>query len=930
MFPPSQRTLSEVGQQLLIFLRTFGVTSRNSIRFHLFAALSLVAFLPLLFLSIALWSKLRSSAINESQQYMAIVVDEVGKRIGEQMKTIERNLESLQSNPRLVNDTYSKAIRKSEINRLLSIYDDFHDISLYQPNGDIIVSTNEVGPDPAPYREHTTWFHDALKSGKRTVSRPTRRIGLEGLFIVVYLPIKGESGVGDFIIRASLRFDKIQNILKGLDLAKTGEFLLVDELGLILHDKTDKPLPRRLDTELQWPEWVSKPRGDHLVRGVRSIYATRVLPPQETRVGHSWLLIGHQPMDEAFSTVEEALGAVWVFLIISALGVLVAAPYVSHRLVDQLSPLIQAAHHVAEGNWDDIEFPTNGALEIQALSNSFLAMATEIRHHQDELEKKVEDRTKELDQNRRQLADTNAQLEAAFLSTLEGVLVVEKHGHIQTINRRFLEFFELSPEFSNLLTVPDLEERVHEIVEELQGFRGFDHMLELPVNDNKIRQRQEAEWHIQGMQEYFLKVYTVDVRNEAGESLAILWVLRDFTEARTLETNLQQAQKMEAVGRLAGGIAHDFNNLLTGIIGNLALVHFEMDPKSSSIEDLESAQQASQRAAELVKQLLGYTRQSFLNLDFCNPNSLVDEVATFLGRSFDPSIQIITQFDSRIWDVQVDGTQINQVLMNLCVNARDAMEERGKGGQLVLSTKNLTLKTSDARGMNHSSATPGKYVCLSVADDGSGIPAKVMDRIFDPFFTTKGQGKGTGLGLATSLGIVEQHGGWMTCDTKIGEGTVFRVYLPKALCGENHHRIVQTSTVVESVGGHETLLLVDDEAVVRGVSEKFLRRKGYQTLSACDGLVGLEVFDQHQGEIELVMLDLTMPRLSGADTFKELRRRDPNLPIIIYSGYVVDDEQFEAENGSRPNAILCKPFDLNDLATIIREVIDESPIQIAA
>mgnify|MGYP003638949364 CR=1 FL=1 len=920
----------ESSPRLKKVLGRFLLTSTNSIRFHLFVALFLVAFLPILLLSLALSSNLKKSALADARKHVEVVGDELGERVGELMHSIERHLQSLQSNPRIRSKSDSTADRHREMERLLSIYDDFDDISLYRPDGSIIASTNEDGPDPAPYHEHTAWFKESVKSGERVVSRPNRRIGQSGMFLVVYLPIRELSGEVYSVMRASLRFDRIQNILESVELSKTGQFMLVDELSLVLHDQQGQPLPRKLDTGFDWSGWLSNPRGITHLQGVESVYATKLMHPTETRVGCHWLLIGHLPTKQALATVDTALKTIWGFLLFSVFGIIVVTPYVSNRLVDRLSPLIKAARYVAERDWDKVDLPEGGPSEISALAQSFGGMVQEIRLHQDELEKRVEDRTQELAENRRQLEQANAQLEASFQSTLEGVLVIGNNGNILSINRQFLRFFNLSKDVTELLTVEQLNARVEELIEDHRGFQGFGQPLLHTPKDNKIRQRHEAEWHIEGIHERYLKVYSVDVRTKQGDDLAKMWVLRDYTESRVLETNLQQAQKMEAVGRLAGGIAHDFNNLLTGIIGNLALVHFEMPRNSPILEDLESAEKAAQRAAELVKQLLGYSRQSFLNLDVCNPNFLIEEVTTFLGRSFDPGIKIDTDLCDRIWDVEVDGTQINQVLMNLCVNARDAMEEHGNKGELVLSTQNLDLRSKDLRTYSHEAATPGKYVCISVRDNGNGIPDHIVEHIFDPFFTTKGQGKGTGLGLATSLGIVEQHGGWMTCETKIGEGTTFLVHLPKAIAARPKKKNIQANTLPAPLGGKETLLLVDDEMVVRGVSEKFLQKKGYNVLTACDGEVGLEVHQQHSREIDLVMLDLTMPKLSGADTFRELRNRNPNLPIIIYSGYIVDDKEFEAENGSKPDAILCKPFDLQDLAKVIRNILDEAKVEIAA
>jgi PAS domain S-box-containing protein len=388
----------------------------------------------------------------------------------------------------------------------------------------------------------------------------------------------------------------------------------------------------------------------------------------------------------------------------------------------------------------------------------------------------------------------------------------------------------------------------------------------------------------------------------------------DITERKRMEQNLRQAQKMEAIGRLAGGVAHDFNNLLTVITGNLSLAQAGLPAGDPQREVLEAVERAAWRAAELVRQLLGFSRQTVLWLQPTDLNACVAEVVRVLRRTVDPRITIDTQAAAGLWPTRADPGQLNQVLLNLCLNARDAMPE---GGRLLLETANVVLDEAAARAS--AEARPGEYVRLRVSDTGHGIPADLLPRIFDPYFTTKEQGKGTGLGLAMVFGIVQQHRGWIDCASAVGQGTRFDVYLPRLPASEP----APAAPAAPPAGGNETLLLVDDDAAVRQLGRAILEKYGYQVLVAEDGARALEVYRREQGRVRLVLLDLMMPRLSGRDTLRQLRALDPAVRVVLTSGYSAEAPPALEQEGVL--GYVAKPYRERELAQTVRRALDQAP-----
>jgi PAS domain S-box-containing protein len=401
--------------------------------------------------------------------------------------------------------------------------------------------------------------------------------------------------------------------------------------------------------------------------------------------------------------------------------------------------------------------------------------------------------------------------------------------------------------------------------------------------------------------------------DEAGATVGLLGVGRDITERRHIEEQLRQTGKMEGIGRLAGGVAHDFNNLLTVILGNISLLRSILRGSDDGADLLVDCEQAAQRASELTNQLLGFARRKPLSLQPLDLNRRVAENAQLLRRIIDPSIRIHVQPEPQPWLIEGDPSQIGQVLMNLCLNARDALIPMG--GLIRVETANVTLGETQLR--DNVDARVGEFVRLTVADDGSGISTEIRTRIFEPFFTTKPPGKGTGLGLAVVFGIVQQHNGWIECQSQPGIGTCFDVYFPRSR--EPAAAPVPSTTVVPRKG-NETILLVDDEAMIRELGRTILLQQGYRILQAEDGLVALDVFQQYAGEIDLVVLDLTMPNLSGRETFRRLRELDPNVGVLLSSGYSADE--FEPGELDGILGFIPKPYRVDELAAAVRAALD--------
>jgi PAS domain S-box-containing protein len=509
------------------------------------------------------------------------------------------------------------------------------------------------------------------------------------------------------------------------------------------------------------------------------------------------------------------------------------------------------------------------------------------------------------------LQRSEGRLRAIYQNTSAGIAVYAADGRI----------IEANPALAKMLGYP---------VKELLGqtLDAITHPDDFDTNSGLIREVLQEERTGYAIQKRFLRrdgepvwveLYSQTLRDETGAAVSAVAVVVDVTERRRLEEQLRQAQKMEMVGQMAGGIAHDFNNLLTGVIGNLALL--SLPPDAANAELLAAAERAAHRAAELTRKLLGLARKNQLLVAPVRVAEFASEVVSILRRTVDPRIEVVTEL--AVADpVAVDATLLNQALLNLCLNARDAMPHGGR-----LSIRAAAVWFTPEEVADHPEARPGGFVRLAVEDTGCGMSPETRARVFEPFFTTKPIGQGTGLGLPMVHGIVKQHGGWIVCDSELGRGTRFDLYLPRAAVASGVPRpsvcdtppAIDVATPVPTSG--RTVLLVDDEDMIRTLGRSVLEAAGYEVLEAEDGADAVDLFRREHGRIDLVILDLTMPRLSGRDAFRSMTAIVPDARVLFSSGYSADD----LSDVTGAVGLLAKPYRPQELVTAVHRALTGHP-----
>jgi len=403
------------------------------------------------------------------------------------------------------------------------------------------------------------------------------------------------------------------------------------------------------------------------------------------------------------------------------------------------------------------------------------------------------------------------------------------------------------------------------------------------------------------------------VHNHLGKLVAMQGTIQDITQQHDLEQKLQQAQKMEAVGNLVGGIAHDFNNILAGMVGNLFLVKKQIKDMPDALRKIETLESLSMNAAELISQLLAFSRKSSVAMEPLALDVAFQKTINLLRRSIPENIQL--EFNRLAENLTVKGneTQLNQVLINLVNNAAHALE-LGDYPTVTITLEMVTLgKDSEVK---HPNISLGKFVHLSVADNGEGIPSDVVEQIFDPFFTTKEEGKGTGLGLAMAYSTITAHGGFIDVKSSLGEGATFHVYLPLY---ETQEKAVPALGVTETIAGNgELILLVDDEKFLLEVGAELLENLGYKVIKAEDGIEAFDLFYQHGHEIQLIVTDVVMPRLGGVELMKRIQEIKPDMKVIYASGY---DKHASLVGIADKTTMIAKPYNIQELSLKISHAL---------
>ncbi len=507
---------------------------------------------------------------------------------------------------------------------------------------------------------------------------------------------------------------------------------------------------------------------------------------------------------------------------------------------------------------------------------------------------------------------TEMRLEQFYHSAPIGIATIDGTGQISNANGSFRillgQGVDGQSSTDNLFELIGAEEAV-----------ALKAALDSAAEGNAIIAPVDVKFNLNGQRSGQLYFSPARDMAEAG-AVAIIYAI-DTSKQRTLEEQFAQSQKMQAVGQLAGGIAHDFNNVLTAIIGYCDLLIGSHRPTDPAFKDMMHIKQNANRAASLVRQLLAFSRQQTLRPEVLSINDVIKDVTAMLSRLLGEKIDLKVDHGRDLWEVKADHHQFDQVIINLAVNARDAMVD---GGTLTLKTQNIAEHHSldeEKRGLK-----PGEYVLLEITDTGSGMPESLIDKIFEPFFTTKDIGKGTGLGLSMVYGIVKQTDGYIYVDSEEGVGTTFKIYLPRHVRDVTQIETAKPLPVEEKpkdLTGSETLLLVEDEEAVRSFAVRALSTRGYNVLEANSGVDALSVVERHDGPIDLVISDVMMPVMDGPTMLTHLRKTMPDVKVIFISGYAEDAFEKNLDENDHFQ-FLPKPFSLKQLAAVVKETLQKN------
>jgi PAS domain S-box-containing protein len=471
---------------------------------------------------------------------------------------------------------------------------------------------------------------------------------------------------------------------------------------------------------------------------------------------------------------------------------------------------------------------------------------------------------------------------------------------------------------------------VNQSLVEMLGYDSIDELLQLKIQsayynvedrDALIKRFEpegsgkdtDVQWKKKDGTPIWVQLSAHAVKDEQGNTLYFEGFVHDVTEQKHLEAQFRQAQKMESIGTLAGGIAHDFNNILGIVSGYIVMARQHIGQPDMLTHDIEMISDATKRGTTLVRQLLTFARKSEVNIEPINVNIVVKELVPMLRATFPKTIEITLKLDENIPSIDVDQNQLHQALLNLAVNARDAMPD---GGTLSLTTE---LVSSEKVRKRIPEVYAGEYVHLTISDTGHGMEEEIKSKVFDPFFTTKQEGKGTGLGLAVVYGIIGSHNGFIDIESEVNRGTIMHLYLPvsPAISSANF----DVPDKLEICGGDETILIVEDEIPLQQFLKASLEEKGYKVIEASNGAEGVDMFDEKKQDISLIITDLGLPKLNGIGLIRSVMKKNPNTKILLASGYIDPDQRLEIlKAGAR--GLLFKPYNKKEVLFRVREILD--------
>lgn len=605
----------------------------------------------------------------------------------------------------------------------------------------------------------------------------------------------------------------------------------------------------------------------------------------------------------------------WISLVLGLSFILIAifsTQKITEKVISPIKFLIRGTEEVSKGNFDfTIEMQDKG--ELGQLGIKFNEMTGKLNYYykqkellhkklheySESLEEKVRERTRQLQQIQREVVQIFHQIPI-------GLLTVDEEGSIRWYNEELLKVFGIRDkntlENSNIFTSnpfnpPEFLAKIRETMK--QGERtAFQFSYNHAVGEKRL-----------------LDIHTQPLSREGQNKPGMIFIVKDITQETELKKQINRAQRLESMGILAGGIAHDFNNALGIILPNAQMLKLKLKGQNNLVHYVDTIEKATEQAANLTSQILsfskGYQKGS---VETFSLNGLIEEFTAMFGRVVNRKISIRKHLEEGLWNMEADKTQIEQVLMNLSMNAIDAMP---KGGELVYCTSNF--KFSQNRELIYPEMKKGRYIKLEVIDTGTGIPPQILEKIFDPFFSSKGEGKGTGLGLSIVYGIVQSYGGVIDVKSAVNKGTHFTIFLPATAKKEK----TKESDAYSLPVGDGKILLVDDEAMLRETVSHMLESIKYEVLIAHDGVEAVDVYEENLAEIDLVIMDIQMPRMDGFEAANLIWEKDPEAKIIFSSGYA-DPSRLEELRRKGVKELLRKPYRMKDLVEMIQKTINNS------
>lgn len=864
------------------------------------------AVLGMLVMSIVAFGYINTVIEDELSGSMHEVIDRSAEMINRWLVTMMLEPEIIASTPaaKKINESF-ESFDQQNINRHEVLHKKYPDIfqDIYGSNRDGIYHTVMREGDQIKFFEgdiaNRPYFISIMNGGPTQITPPliSRTTGIPTVFIVA--PIKDEQNKPAGLVGTGVALTYIQNLVRGM---KTGvsdyAFIVSSDGTIVAHSNLESVIEKQVSILDLFPDpqlinrLQSEEDGvfDYQDRGGDIIFYHNKIPVA------GWKMVSAISASELYSPAHRMIRLLILITVITSLITGFSVYYIMGRLIGPLQVFVRKTEDIAAGNYDAGDFPTVTNDEIGVLARSFNTM-------QKNLQNSVT-RLKESEKNYRSI----------FENSVEGILQTTMDGEILIVN----------PSLVRMLHCGSIEEMMRSYPNILQMYynpQDQTGVIEALLEKGSITHHELRARGCDGS-EIWVSLSAHLVRDESGEPLRIESLFSDISEQKKIEQEkeklfqeLIQSQKLEAVGQLAGGVAHDFNNMLAVILGRSELSLLKMDKNDPHYESFVDIYNAAEHSVNLTRQLLTFARKQSVKPEKLIINDVINNMLKLLRRLINEDIDLRFIPGNGIWDIYMDPDQLGQILTNLCVNARDSIKGNG---QITIITKNLD-KNNELTELAEGTA-PGRYICLSIADSGSGMDKETQRHIFEPFFTTKEHGKGTGLGLSTIYGIVKQNKGLINVDSQLNKGTTVSIYLPKHSDSSVREKAAPAAVPLRSSA--TSVLLVDDDRYLLDITKVILESLGCIVFPANSPSEALQIADDGDNAIDLLMTDVIMPEMNGLELSKKIDLIRPGLKCLFMSGYSSD---ILAPKGVLDEGVnlIQKPFSLKSISDKINEIILE-------